>query len=61
MPQMISQVDKSIISAVMAELASRNKGIPKPKARKTAKKVDGQKGLKIKAKTLDSVFRLNYI
>ena len=61
MPQMISQVDKAIISAVMAELASRNKGIPKPKSAENGKKVDDQKGLKIKLKTLDRVFHLNYI
>ena len=50
MPQMISQVDRATISAVMAEMASRNKGIPKPKSAENGKKGGRPKGVKNKGK-----------
>lgn len=47
---MISQVDRATISAVMSDLASRNKGIPKPKSAANGKKGGRPKGSKNKVK-----------
>lgn len=54
MPQMISQVDRATINAVMSELASRNKGIPKPKSAENGKKGGRPKVVKNKAKAINA-------